>query len=131
MHSELQSQGHRCHRENPTGTRLGEISKMRTDHCHSLDILKSMAAAKLVEHAERVMVVHIRQIIEVGLLRSILPISDSVLKEHDGKYHMNHDCLSNGRAKIRIIVHTSQLEQSQLGFSLNFHERTVVINVPL
>ena len=62
---------------------------MDTKKRQSLDILDSVAAGELVEHAERVVIMHIRLIVQTSLLCCIFPVSSCILKEHDCKYHVN------------------------------------------
>jgi hypothetical protein len=84
---------------------------MHADHGQSLNILICMAADQLIEHAEGVVVVHIRLSREMVLLDRILPVACCVLEEHDCEHHMNDYCLGRGWMEVRVVVEPSQLEK--------------------
>lgn len=68
-----------------------------------------MAAEQVIEHAERVMVMHVRFSSEVGLLDRVFPVSGGILEEHDGEYHMHDDCLGIGELEIGVVIDAREL----------------------
>ena len=71
--------------------------------------LPSVATEQLIEHAEGVMVMQVRLSCEIRLLHRVFPIPGSILKEHNGKYHMNYNSLRSSGTKVRIVIGTSEL----------------------
>lgn len=94
---------------------------MGTEKCHSLYILYRMAARELVEKAQRIMVMHIGKVVEIGLLSCVLPVPNCILEEHDGKHHVGNNYLSRGRSKGWVIVHPGELCDCQTLESFSVH----------
>jgi hypothetical protein len=68
-----------------------------------------MATEKLIEHAEGVMVVQVGLRRKIRLLHRVFPVPGSILKEHNGEYHMNYNSLGSIGTEVRIVIKASEL----------------------
>ena len=82
---------------------------MCTKQGQRLDILDGVAARQLVKHTQRVMVMHVRLVIESRLIGCIFPISSCVLEKHNGEDHVSHYSFCHSWSESWIIVPSSQL----------------------